>query len=434
MIDFTKIGCLCVLSLSLSVACTSGTETTSDEDTELTKDEARARLAGKADDGLSFDICDRSGWYGDGVCDDFCDMPDPDCDMGERLCEQFVGEAPVCPSGWVEVGDCPQGACEQVFGTGDQCNVMIECFSAPDFCPQTLGTEPTCPSGTQQVSACASEECTVVMGDGDRCDEFVLCEPDEGPSGFCPQVVGEMPTCDAGDVQVPECPAGSTCREVFGTGDRCDASVLCLVTPDFCPQVVGNPATCPAGTREVASCTDATCSAVVGDGDQCADVALCEQGAPRRVRTSSTSESVDQPNQVFLNSLGLSWVAYHKFEISQACTIASARVSFDITSLDGSDDVSVLVLPSGQPQGNGWWVRLGPVSFEASGNLPLSGTYGYGPGDARPDTAPDGTRNTSPFEGLNSQGTWTIYAIEKDRDPLHDFSLDTSSIEFDCLD
>jgi len=47
-----------------------------DDSDPISKDEARTR-GGKADDGT--DLCDWLGWYGDGICDDFCPRPDPDC-------------------------------------------------------------------------------------------------------------------------------------------------------------------------------------------------------------------------------------------------------------------------------------------------------------------------------------------------------------------
>ena len=47
---------------------------------ELTKGEvAEATQLGKAD--FSLDVCERRGWYGDGVCDWFCFQPDPDCEL-----------------------------------------------------------------------------------------------------------------------------------------------------------------------------------------------------------------------------------------------------------------------------------------------------------------------------------------------------------------
>jgi hypothetical protein len=51
-----------------------------DPDTDPTKDEVRAQ--GKADGG--FDFCAKLGWYGDGVCDDFCLQLDDDCASDAR--------------------------------------------------------------------------------------------------------------------------------------------------------------------------------------------------------------------------------------------------------------------------------------------------------------------------------------------------------------
>lgn len=56
--------------LLLAAACAA----TGDPSSELSKEEARAH--GKAD---GIDFCELHDWYGDGVCDDFCPRPDPDC-------------------------------------------------------------------------------------------------------------------------------------------------------------------------------------------------------------------------------------------------------------------------------------------------------------------------------------------------------------------
>ncbi len=49
----------------------------------LTKDQVRDM--GKADNGT--DYCKQYGWYGDGVCDDFCPQRDPDCASDQRTPE-----------------------------------------------------------------------------------------------------------------------------------------------------------------------------------------------------------------------------------------------------------------------------------------------------------------------------------------------------------
>jgi hypothetical protein len=48
------------------------------DDGELTKQDALEQ-SGKADNATDF--CADFGWYGDGECDGFCAMPDPDCEL-----------------------------------------------------------------------------------------------------------------------------------------------------------------------------------------------------------------------------------------------------------------------------------------------------------------------------------------------------------------
>ena len=75
-----------LLVCTLAAAC--GGDPTPDPTT--TKDEARAQasLEGKADGSRRrFDFCGAYGWYGDGVCDDFCLDRDPDCATDDRTPE-----------------------------------------------------------------------------------------------------------------------------------------------------------------------------------------------------------------------------------------------------------------------------------------------------------------------------------------------------------
>ena len=56
----------------------------------ISRDEARA-LGGKVD---GTDICDVNGWYGDGICDDFCARHDSDCACAGEGCSlevEFLG-------------------------------------------------------------------------------------------------------------------------------------------------------------------------------------------------------------------------------------------------------------------------------------------------------------------------------------------------------
>jgi len=63
-----------LLFILLAGACAGNASTTP------SKDDIRAQ--GKADDG--HDWCGEYGWYGDGVCDDFCAKRDPDCASDQR--------------------------------------------------------------------------------------------------------------------------------------------------------------------------------------------------------------------------------------------------------------------------------------------------------------------------------------------------------------
>jgi hypothetical protein len=56
-----------------------------DDGDEATPSKDDVRANGKADDG--HDWCEQLGWYGDGICDDFCVSLDPDCSSDGRLPE-----------------------------------------------------------------------------------------------------------------------------------------------------------------------------------------------------------------------------------------------------------------------------------------------------------------------------------------------------------
>ena len=76
----------------------------------LTKDEVKS--FGKADRGT--DYCLEFGWYGDGICDEFCPEPDPDC--ASSACEAGGG---VCTG--IHPDNCQNGtwADYQVFSCGE---------------------------------------------------------------------------------------------------------------------------------------------------------------------------------------------------------------------------------------------------------------------------------------------------------------------------
>ncbi len=91
--------------------------------------------------GAGFDECEINGWYDDGVCDEFCPEPDPDCDVFFDICEI---------NGWYGDGECD------------------------DFCPDV---DPDCLDTF--IDVCAEEG---LYGDG-ACDLFCP-EPDPDCHSF----------------------------------------------------------------------------------------------------------------------------------------------------------------------------------------------------------------------------------------------------------
>ena len=76
-------------------------------DAGISKSDARAQ-AGKADHNIDF--CEMFDWYDDGVCDDFCANPDPDCD-GDQYCFSDSGcdEGETCNAADVCLSTCEPG-------------------------------------------------------------------------------------------------------------------------------------------------------------------------------------------------------------------------------------------------------------------------------------------------------------------------------------
>jgi YVTN family beta-propeller protein len=95
----------------LAAACTNQDSVT---EPALTKDEAR-ELAGKGD---HIDYCAVYDWYGDGICDDFCQNPDPDC-AGACAASPSADEILVAvEDGGAATVDAKTGAVRKRFSTG----------------------------------------------------------------------------------------------------------------------------------------------------------------------------------------------------------------------------------------------------------------------------------------------------------------------------
>ncbi|MEM9067434.1 MAG: hypothetical protein AAGE52_02980 [Myxococcota bacterium] len=194
---------LTCLSLFL-IAC--GTSTSVD-DTAALKNAARAAGDGEA--------CERHDWYGDGVCDDFCSDPDPDCGECPSFVEHhscFTFDAWSCPAGTTVVTD-PDGC-------GCGCVAAVACEADAD-CPELNCVAEPCPTFACEGGWCeVSPTDEVCEGDAD-CPEIACFAPP------CPDSVCVEGRCD---LRLPEPPPAPTCM----SDDDC--AIVCVTSP--CPENV----------------------------------------------------------------------------------------------------------------------------------------------------------------------------------------------------
>jgi len=168
------------------------------DDAPITKADARAQ-ASKADNG--FDFCEAFDWYGDGICDDFCANPDPDC-AGDQYCYSDSD----CVSGEACNAD---ELCLSPCGPGEICPAVCAGFCveapAPDECwgawSDQFGTCRTPADGVYPDSCCAT----------DVCGGFANLPCDDGE--FCR--FGEPPAEAAADLTGLCMPKPEACLEIF---------------------------------------------------------------------------------------------------------------------------------------------------------------------------------------------------------------------------
>ncbi|MCD6498827.1 MAG: hypothetical protein J7M25_11090 [Deltaproteobacteria bacterium] len=187
---FFIFGATVILATMATMGCSTDGQTQGSGDPGMTKDDVRNM--GKAD--WLYDYCEEMGWYGDGVCDEFCPQPDPDC-------------------GGAKCGPIPNGACAE----GQVCNIgscrMGDtgfCLDRPEFCPMDYSPVCGCDGNTY------SNDCHRLQA-GVPLDHDGACEQEE-------KVCGPIANGACAEGQV--CNIGS-CR-MGDTG-------FCLDRPEFCP-------------------------------------------------------------------------------------------------------------------------------------------------------------------------------------------------------
>jgi len=167
------------------------------------------------------DICEQNGWYNDAVCDDFCPLPDPDCDAVIDIC---------AANGWYGDGECDTFC--PLFDELD-CTIVTDMCAelgwyGDGICDECPEPDPDCSGGP--VDVCAEND---YYGDG-VCDTFCL-EPD--------------PDCQAVDICAENgyygdgfcddfCPLFDELDCQTGTGDVCEENGYYNdgICDDFCPE------------------------------------------------------------------------------------------------------------------------------------------------------------------------------------------------------
>lgn len=202
-----------LLALTCTVALVGcGGETESDPQPDK-REIAEQLAAGKAD--AMVDWCAEFDWYDDGICDDFCLQPDPDCDTGdgyEPCGDLSCGD--MCSVCSPDDADCFETAVIKM------CQPDGSCAASTATCDGESGESNNNGGYDPCEGLACGDSCSVCAPNDPDCVETAdlkYCQAD----GVC---MGVQPdTCDPSGVYDP-C-AGKTC------GDTCN---LCAPDDDDC--------------------------------------------------------------------------------------------------------------------------------------------------------------------------------------------------------
>lgn len=198
------------LLISLMIAACGGTveePPTPEGEQAMTKDQARAQ-SGKGDH--STDWCEIFEWYGDGICDDFCLQPDPDCDATGQVCGGIAGL------------QCPQGyRCLQDDGMCGVADASGTCAIDDTWCPRGEW-EPVCGcDGVTYDTACRAHAAGVGIDHEGGCNgmfETVEC------GGFLGRTCPEGQFCWFSEDQA--CGAGDQMGQCAGLPEACSTDLV----------------------------------------------------------------------------------------------------------------------------------------------------------------------------------------------------------------
>jgi hypothetical protein len=263
------------------------------EDEAISKDEAaQSKADGFTDELCAYlfaepgcDLCAEMGWYGDGICDTFCETADPDCTdivplYGVPVLE--CDEDADCPEGsqcvTTTIGECPEGAwCILPPSTTGTCEAVLECLIDADCGLGNVCVDGECAVEVVPLYGVPIVECEgdADCPDGSRC---VTSEVGECPEGaYCILPPSTLGTCEP----VIECDEDADCAEGQECllDDGCPEGAYCILPPSgtgICVDTGGE--IVPLYGVPVLECDEDTdCP----DGSQCVtpDVGDCPEGA-----------------------------------------------------------------------------------------------------------------------------------------------------------
>jgi hypothetical protein len=221
------------------------------EDAGISKADARAQ-ASKADH--NFDFCEVFDWYDDGVCDDFCANPDPDCES-DPYCysDDSCDEGERCNASEVCLSPC---------GPGEICPAVCAGFCVeapePDSCwgawTDQFGTCRTPADGVYPDECCFGAVCGGFANL--PCDDGEWCSFGEVPDGAAADMTGVCKTTPQACLEIfaPVCG-----RDSVTYGNECEANGA-GVDVDYIGECEPEPASICGGFSNVPCDSDEWCS------------------------------------------------------------------------------------------------------------------------------------------------------------------------------